>query len=255
MLLFYDAASGVGEFHTTDGRGNLTLKQQHSGWRTSWTLILAGRFGKAHLLFYDAANGTGEFYSVDNAGGIHLIRSVSGWLSSWHAIIAGNFSSSPNDDLLFYDKSRGVGVFYKLDGDTKMTLFSEHDNWRTTWQHVVPGQFLQNAPFDGLLFYEENSGSTEFYATNGHGSISQIDVNPRNQWRLPWQAIFAGEFTPNIGLTGTSRLCGYDSRDGAIRSFFLEPATISDRDRSEWQLVSWESPVCTYFRSIHIHHD
>src|SRR5215216_1546820 len=78
-LLFYDAASGVGEFYATDGRGNLTLKKRHTGWRTSWALIVAGRFGKttvasspfpfpppktrpkADLLFYDATDGTGEF--------------------------------------------------------------------------------------------------------------------------------------------------------------------------------------------------
>ncbi|MGB9180125.1 MAG: hypothetical protein WCB68_12835 [Pyrinomonadaceae bacterium] len=226
QLLFYDATSGVGEFYATDGLGNLTLKKHHSGWRTSWTLILAGHFGTANLLFYDATDGTGAFYSVDSSGNMHLIRTYHGWLTSWHSIITGNFSSSQNDDLLFYDKSRGIGVFYKIDGDAKTTLFSEHDNWRKTWQHIVSGQFLQNATYDGLLFYEENSGHTEFYSTDGHGSISQIDVNVGSQWSLPWQVILAGEFTPNIGLIGTSRLCSYDSRDGAIRYFYFELVTI-----------------------------
>ena len=226
QLLFYDAASGVGEFYATDGRGNLILKKQHSGWRTSWTQIIAGRFGRANLLFYDAANGTGEFYSVDNLGDIQLIRSFTNWRHSWHSIITGNFSSSPNDDLLFYDKGAGVGEFYKVNNDAGITQLGLHDNWRNTWQHVVSGQFLQNATFDGLLFYEEGSGHTEFYSTDGHSRISQIDVDPGDQWRLPWQVILAGEFTPNIGLIGTSRLCSYDSRDGAIRYFYLELGTI-----------------------------
>jgi len=226
QLVFYDATSGVGEFHATDGNGNLTLVKQHTGWRTSWTHILAGRFGIATLLFYDASNGTGEFYVVDHLGDIHFIKSYTNWRGSWYSILAGNFSNSQYDDLLFYDRGGGVGEFYKFDSQTGMTQFSHHDNWRTTWQHIVPGQFSQNATFDGLLFYEEGSGFTEVYATNGSGSISQIDISLGNQWSLPWQNILAGEFTPNIGLIGTSRLVGYDARDGTIRYFYLAPATI-----------------------------
>jgi hypothetical protein len=227
QLLFYDAASGVGEFHSTDGQGNLTLKRRHSGWRTSWTLILAGRFGNANLLFYDAAAGTGEFYAVDNTGNIRLIRTINNWRQSWQSIITGNFSNSPNDDLLFYDRAGSVGEFYRIEGNANMTLFSHHDNWRNTWQQVASGQFLQNSTFDGVLFYEAGTGFTEAYATDGRGSISQIDVNFGNQWSLPWQVILPGEFTPNIGLTGTSRFCNYDSRDGTIRHLFLKPAVIA----------------------------
>jgi hypothetical protein len=226
QLLFYDATSGVAEFYATDGRGQLSLIKQHTGWPTSWTQIIAGRWGSGGLLFYDAAHGKGEFYVVDHLGDIFLLKSFTNWRTSWNSIITGNFSSSQNDDLLFYDKGAGVGEFYRLDNQAGMTQFSHHDNWRHTWQHVVSGQFLQNATFDGLLFYEEGSGHTEFYATDGHGSISQIDVILGNQWSLPWQAILAGEFTPNIGLIGTSRLCNYDSRDGTIRYFYFEPATI-----------------------------
>lgn len=227
QLLFYDATSGVGEFYEIDERGNLILKKQHSGWRTSWTLILAGRFGKANLLFYDAASGTGEFYSVDNSGNIHLIRAINNWRTSWHSIVTGNFSNSQYDDLLFYDKGAGTGEFYKVNGNGGITLFSKHDNWRNTWQQVVSGQFLQNATYDGLLFYEEGSGYTELFSTDGHGSISQIDVNLGNQWSLPWQVILAGNFTPNFGIISNSSLCSYDSRDGAIRYLYFEPATIN----------------------------
>jgi hypothetical protein len=223
QLLFYDAASGVGEFYATDGSGNLILTRTHYGWRTSWTHILGGRFGNANLLFYDAANGTGEFYSVDGSGYIHLIRTIEGWRSSWHSIITGNFSRSQYDDLLFYDKGAGVGEFYRTDGQGGMTLFSEHDNWRTSWRQVLSGQFLQNSTYDGLLFYEESSGYTELYSTDGHGSISQIDVNLGNQWALPWQVIRAGVFTPYLGIPGTSSLCNYDPTDGVIASFYLSP--------------------------------
>jgi hypothetical protein len=175
------------------------------------------------LLFYDAANGTGAFYRVDSSGDIHPVREIRTWRESWHSIVAGNFSKSPHDDLLFYDKGAGTGEFYSLNTSAKMTLFSTHNNWRNSWQQVLRGQFLQNSAHDGLLFYEEGSGYTELYSTNGRGSISQIDVRLGNSWALPWQVILAGEFTPNIGLIGTSRLCSYDARDGVLRYFFLEP--------------------------------
>lgn len=227
MLLFFDAASGVAEFYKTDGFGKLILKKRHTGLRTSWTLIVGGRFGdKASLLFYDATDGTGEFYSVDQSGNIHLEQRNTGWSKRWTSFIPGNFSDSKYDDLLFYAKTLGIGSFYRFDGDLGRKLLIKHTNWRKTWQHIVPGQFLQNAPFDGLLFYQEGSGHTEFYSTNGEGSISQIDIKLGNQWSLPWQAILVGEFTPNIGLVGTERLCAYDSSDGTLRYFFLELATI-----------------------------
>ena len=76
LLLFYDAASGVAKVYETDGHGILILKKQHNAWRTSWTQIIAGQFGKANLLFYDAANSVGEFCFINNSGDIQLVE---GW--------------------------------------------------------------------------------------------------------------------------------------------------------------------------------
>jgi hypothetical protein len=75
LLLFYDATSGMAEVYETDGKGNLSLKKQHSGWRTYWTHIIGGQFGQANLLFYDAAHGVGAFYALSKSGDIQLIES------------------------------------------------------------------------------------------------------------------------------------------------------------------------------------
>lgn len=228
-LLFHDAVSGNQEDHATDGRGGLKRIRFMRTSNTTLTHLLTGRFGdKAGILMYHASLGKGQFWAVDNQlGQMRVVKEFDGWRGSWHSIVAGNFSNSAYDDLLFYDKAAGVGEFYRLDGQTRMAQIRLHDNWRRTWQHVVPGQYLQNAAFDGLLFYEEGSAFTEFYATNGSGGISKIDIDPGGQWRLPWHTILPGEFTPNIGLVGTSRLCAFDQRDKSIRYFFLQPATIS----------------------------
>jgi hypothetical protein len=77
LFLFYDALSGEAEVYETDGKGNLDLKRQHSGWRTYWTQIIGGEFGKANLLFHDAAHGVGAFYALTKSGDIEFIE---GWL-------------------------------------------------------------------------------------------------------------------------------------------------------------------------------
>jgi len=75
LLLFYDAISGLAEVYETDGSGNLSLKKQHSGWRTYWTQIIGGQFGKANLLFYDAVNRVGAFYALSKSGDMQFIES------------------------------------------------------------------------------------------------------------------------------------------------------------------------------------
>jgi hypothetical protein len=89
-LLFYDRAAGVGEFYSTDGKGNLTLLSSQSTWRTSWTEIHA--IGFTELMFYDATAGVGEFYTTDIHGNMTLLKSYTDWRKTWHLIAPGNFS-------------------------------------------------------------------------------------------------------------------------------------------------------------------
>ncbi len=111
-LLFYDRATGQGEFHTTDGQGNLTLLRQHT-WRTTWDMIIPGfNFGSASfaadwtdLLFYDRAAGDGEFYTTDGQGNLTLLRQHT-WRTTWDMIVPANFGGIGISwtDLLFYQR-------------------------------------------------------------------------------------------------------------------------------------------------------
>jgi hypothetical protein len=74
LLLFYDAASGTAEVYATDGNGNLNLRKRYRGWRTYWTQIIGGQFGKANLIFYDAVNRAGAFYTLNKSGDIQFIE-------------------------------------------------------------------------------------------------------------------------------------------------------------------------------------
>ncbi len=194
LLLFYDATSGMSEVHETDGRGGLHLKSQQLISNTLFTHVLGGRFGDTNVLFCIPTRGRFSFHRMNPSGNFEDFRGFGLLRDLGQVVLTGNFSSSPNDDLLFYNKTLGVGEFFRVRGVIESRSFARHENWRRSWQHIVAGQFLQNAPFDGLLFFEEGSSHTEFYSTDGGGGISRIDIDPGDQWRLPWQVILAGQF-------------------------------------------------------------
>jgi hypothetical protein len=215
QLLFYDASSGTGEFFGVDANGSLFLINRNTGWRSSWTQIVAGNFSDSDgldLLFYDASTGLGEFYSVDQHANIHFMRSNLGWRNSWYSILRGKFSDSKFDDIVFYDKGAGTGEFYHTDGNGNISRFSQHTNWRNTWRALRAGGFAFGSKYDALLFYEDQTGHTEFYATDGHGSISQLTVDLGTLWPVKaprWQEVLAGNFIgTSPGLL--SSLVGYD---------------------------------------------
>lgn len=249
-LLFYSASEGVGAFYGVQKNGNPQLIKRHTGWRTSWTHILAGNFIKDprkvvsggppwhptgvttapgpvlnELLFYDAAAGQAEFYSVGEDGSIKLIKTLSGWRGSWHTILKGNFSDSDFDDLLFYDKSAGHGEFYRNNGKGDIEQLSLHTNWRTSWDQVRAGAFELNGRYSGLIFHEEGSGHSEVYKTDGHGQIAQLNVNFGPVWLARgahFQTILAGTFIGN-GAGLLDDICAYDPSAGAISLFRYVP--------------------------------
>ena len=90
-LLFYQASTGTGEFHSINDRGEISLIRSHSGWRRSWTHIVAGNFGgggkQSDLLFYEASTKTAEIWGVDGTGGIRRLNVLSNF-GPWTHIVA-----------------------------------------------------------------------------------------------------------------------------------------------------------------------
>ena len=57
----------------------LTFQQLrvHTGWRTTWTHIVGGKFSSSHddaVLFYEGATGFAEIYDTDGHGNMTLLR-------------------------------------------------------------------------------------------------------------------------------------------------------------------------------------
>ena len=90
-LLFYEPATGTGEFWRTDGRGNVSLIGANNDWRKDWSMIIPGKFSGGpftDLLFYEPSTGTGEFWRTDGHGNVSLIRGYTNWRKSWTSISA-----------------------------------------------------------------------------------------------------------------------------------------------------------------------
>jgi hypothetical protein len=215
-LLFYEAATGIGEFWSTNGQGGMTLLKQHN-MRTTWTHIIPGNFGGSgftDLLFYEAATGTGEFWSTNGQGGMTLLKQHN-MRTTWTHIIPGNFGGSGFTDLLFYEAATGTGEFWSTNGQGGMTLLKQHNNWRTNWTHIIPGNFGDNR-FTDLLFYKAATGAIEFWSTNGQGEITLLKRH--KNWRTTWTHIIPGNFGGN-GFTDLLFYDPYPLTQGPIRPY------------------------------------
>ena len=203
-LLFYEARSGTGYFCLpfNDGRTfSPGFRNEHTGWRTTWTHVVCGNFGgpssggggAADLLFYDPSTGTGEFYRVAEVvenGMLQirlvLLRTHNSWRSSWTHVIPGQFGGDGLPDFLFYDASSGTGEFYATDNG-RLELIQGYFTWRRSWDAIVPGDFAGSGR-TSLLFYDAAGGIGEFYATDP-GRIQLI--GQAAGWRSSWSPIVA----------------------------------------------------------------
>jgi hypothetical protein len=161
-LLFYRrAGGGMGQFYTTDGKGNIKLIEAHS-MSSNWDIIVAGDFVEGgttdDLLFYRrAGGGMGQFYTTDGKGNIDLKQAHS-MSNNWDIILAGNFGEGgTTDDLLFYRRAGGgMGQFYTTDGKGNIKLLKQHPSWNEHWYIIVPGSFDTSSSTDDLLLYQRS---------------------------------------------------------------------------------------------------
>jgi hypothetical protein len=195
-LLFYEALSGTGEFHTIDNHGGIDPLESHN-WNTTWTQIIPGDFGGpsrgaglTDLLFYDATNGIGAFFVNDGVGRIRPIAEHTNWRRTWTRIVPGKFSGENYTDLLFYEAASGTLEFHATDGTGQLRLIGQHTT-RTTWTQIIPGNF-GGSGYTDLLFYDPSSGTGEFYTTDGSGGM--LPLQTYTNWRTTWTQIIPGHF-------------------------------------------------------------
>jgi hypothetical protein len=193
-LLFYDATTGKAALYTADGTGNMILKQEYEGWRTTWKFIVAGRFTGANrddLLFYDPTTGEGEFRRVDNNLQVPLAQGYSGWRTTWSAIVPGKFVNGNRTSLLFYDPVTGDAELNAVSGQADMSEVKTN-NWRKTISLLVPGNFRGNS-LSEVLLYDAAAGAGEIWNTNGLGDFGVLKSFGGR--RTTWTKVIPGNFT------------------------------------------------------------
>jgi hypothetical protein len=200
-LLLYDRAAGFGRFYGSDGRGAFVLKSEYSGWRTSWTHVVAGRFVASSpysaVFFYDAAADYGEIWATDGTGlagqapyqtfsasdlgrdADSLLSAPGGSISTsagstFTHVIAGDFHWTPGyitqvktlTDLFFYDAVTGSGVMYRCTASPPPNVFvtvAGSDGLPINATSVIAGNFGGVGNTD-LAFYSRLSDAISFYS-------------------------------------------------------------------------------------------
>jgi hypothetical protein len=199
-LLAYDASAGQGAFYATDAGGALVpIGKPNTGWRKTWTHLVAGDFGGktdcTDLMFYDAAAGQGQFFSTPGDGTLTPIGALNtGWRATWTHIVTGRFSTQfALTSLLFYDAPGGAAIFYGTTGDGQLKYVDKTGTGfptRKTWTRLIPGTF-SGASTNDVLFYDASAGTGQFCSVSG-GDVSPIGT--KDGWRRTWTRVLTGHF-------------------------------------------------------------
>jgi microsomal dipeptidase-like Zn-dependent dipeptidase len=221
-LLFYDPATGQGEFYRVDPNGELASLSWQPGWRQSWSIIVAGQFGgdgATDLFFYDRGAGQAEFYTCDPNGYLTQLSAHSGLRTTWSHIVAGDFGGDTGSDLFFYDQASGHAEFRIVSGAGQLSLLRSHDGLPTGWSIIIAGDFGGDGGTD-LLCYDAAAGRGDFFAVTPGGDLAPL--RSHGGWRTTWQAIVPGDFTDSDGTDllfydPTARQAElYITKDGAL---------------------------------------
>jgi microsomal dipeptidase-like Zn-dependent dipeptidase len=237
-LVFYDRATGQGEFYRTDPAGQLAALSSQPGWRQSWSAIVTGQFGGdagGDLFFYDRNAGQAEIYTCDPSGYLTRLSAHSGLRTTWSHVVAGDFGGDTGSDLFFYDQASGHAEFYSVSGAGQLALLRSHDGLPTDWSVIIPGAFGGDGSTD-LLCYRAAAGAGDFFAVTPGGDLAPL--RSHNGWRTTWRAIVPGNFT---AVTGTDLLF-YDPLARQTELYTVNKGAISlvrrdDGWRGDWTMI------------------
>lgn len=198
-LLLYDKSAGAGRFYDSDGQGDLILLSEYSGWRTSWSHIVAGRFVASYpysgVFFYSASENYAEIWATNGTGldgtaPYQVLPDFSG--SSFTHVLAGDFHWTPGfidavptlTDVFCYDAATGHGEMYRCglaaDGvnSTLVTpAAAARDSLPVGATSVIAGNFGGLGNTD-MGFHDGPSGTLAFYSFQDLSDTS-AEIVPR----------------------------------------------------------------------------
>ncbi len=196
-LLLYDSAAGTGQFLDSDGQGRFLTLNTYSGWRTTWSHIVAGRFVYrppasatsplappclySGVFFYSASENYAEIWGTDGTGlagtaPYQVLPDFSS--SSFTHVLAADFHWTPGyidevptlTDLFCYDSTTGHGEMFRsgLNPDGSSVLITAgpaaaSDSLPQGAASVAAGNFGGSGNSD-LVFYNGTAGELFFYS-------------------------------------------------------------------------------------------
>src|SRR6516164_3078966 len=122
---------------------------------------------------------------------------------------------------------------------------STHPDWRTTWSHIVAGRF-SDAPYSGLLFYEQSTGHAEFYETDGQGGITWFAS--LKGLSKSWTRIVPGRFSDSkyTGILVYDQTTGFATIYDTDGRGILKPLKSYSWGASWTQITTVRIPNSTY---------
>jgi hypothetical protein len=185
-LFFYDQGAGGAAYYRLDRQGNLTSNAQiGSGYRTSWSQIVAGPFGAAggrdRLLFYDNSGsvrqvGVVEVYDVLDTGSIQLVNQQSDLPITWDQIVP--FRLGTQSYLFTYDSINGMYQTYEVVGSKAILQpVGNAEACPHTWTRIITleGSSISTLPPKAtLLIYEKSTGEVTISSLTSSGQLTPV---------------------------------------------------------------------------------
>jgi hypothetical protein len=237
-LLFYDPISGVGEFYSTDGQGNITLLRSYDDWDTDWDLIVPGNFGgtattgQTDILLYSRNRGVASFLEVAGAADINTLNTYTDWDTDWDVIIPGNFggaSTTGQSDLLLYSRGRGAGTFLEVTGQGKIDTLNSYNDWGNDWDFIIPGKFGGNTGQSDIFFYSKSREVGGFYDVSGSGDRNMLRACDGGLIRC--DLIVPGTFGSQSS-SGLTDLCLWEREHGDLSFYCVKSKGLLSHIRS-----------------------
>jgi hypothetical protein len=236
-LLFYDPEAGIGQFYSYNGAADaFVLLNTQTGWRTTWSHIVAGSFGgsgaASDLLFYDQQNGEIEFYTVASGGLVRLAPTITGVRRTWSHVAAGAFTKSSQaaaqqtSDLFFYDRDTGLGEIDQLDQSGALSLVGAHPGLGGGWTHVLAASFTGGDLTD-LLFYNSRTGTSQLAISQNAGTLA---TSAAAVWSPGWTHLLAGMWSSSTNVD----VLAYDRARDRAACGHVQPGNAATQSRPEF---------------------
>ncbi|MCC7022381.1 MAG: hypothetical protein IT338_06120, partial [Thermomicrobiales bacterium] len=115
----------------------LTRLATHTGWRTTWDLIVPLSYDRAFprpALLYDRAAGEATLISIDASGAFSELARFTGWRTTWESITPSLFPRVAGvTGLVAYDKTAGALGLFQIDRFGNFRELRTYPNRRKSW--------------------------------------------------------------------------------------------------------------------------